>query len=64
MTLQQLERRIAGLERQLAELQYKLASVQRALSVEDTFGMFADDPGFDEMVELGRESRAKTNAED
>lgn len=60
MTIEQLEQRLSELERQFAEMQSK--SVQPPSSVEDTFGMFADDPVFDEIVELGREYRKKANA--
>jgi hypothetical protein len=34
----------------------------RALgSIEETFGMFSDDPEFNEMVRLGREFREQAN---
>ena len=32
-------------------------------SVADTFGMFREDPMFDEIVRLGREYREQANAE-
>jgi hypothetical protein len=33
-------------------------------SVEETFGMFGEDPEFDEIIRLGREYRDQVNAED
>jgi hypothetical protein len=32
--------------------------------VEETFGMFGDDPEFDEIIRLGREYRDQANTED
>jgi hypothetical protein len=63
MTLEQLERRVTDLERELAEVRSELKSMRPFSSVEETFGLFANDPGFDEMVRLGREYRDKVNAE-
>lgn len=64
MTIQQIEQRLSELERQFAEMQSQVKAVQSPSTVEDTFGMFADDPAFDEIVELGREYRKKANAGD
>jgi len=64
MTLEQLEQRVNDLERQLAELRRNVQPLGRMNSVKETFGMFADDPGFDEIVRLGREYRDQANSED
>lgn len=63
MTLEQLERKVNDLERQLAELRREMKPLRQMPSVEDTFGMFADDPEFDEIVRLGHEYREQANAE-
>lgn len=63
MTLEQLEQRVSDLERQLAELRRNVQPLGRMNSVKETFGMFADDPGFDEIVRLGREYRDQANSE-
>ena len=57
MTLQQLEQRLSDLERQVAELQREIRPLRPFPHVMDTFGMFANDPEFDEIVRLGREYR-------
>ena len=64
MTLQQLEERLRDLEREVAELRREVRPLQPLLDVKDTFGMFADDAEFDEVVRLGREYRQQVNAED
>ena len=64
MTFEQLERRVNDLERQLAELRRDVQPLGRLNSVNETFGMFGDDPEFDEIVRLGREYRDQTNSED
>lgn len=63
VTLKQLEQRVIELERQVAKLRQELKPLRPMPSVEDTFGMFADDPDFDEIVRLGREYREQANAE-
>ena len=63
MTLQELEQRVHDLERQVAELQREVRPLRPFSSVSDTFGMFANDPDFDEIVRLGREYRDQVNAE-
>ncbi len=45
------------------ELRREIKPLRPMLGVEDTFGMFADDPEFDEIVRLGREYREQANAE-
>jgi hypothetical protein len=63
MTLEQLERRVTELEREIAELRRELKPMHSLKNVAETFGMFADDPGFEEMVRLGREYRDRANSE-
>jgi hypothetical protein len=64
MTLEQLEQRVKDLERQVAELRRERMPLAPLRSVEETFGMFGDDPEFDEIVRLGREYRREANSED
>ena len=63
MTIQQLELRVLDLERQVAELQRTVKPLRPYSAVKDTFGLFADDPDFDDIVQLGREYRDAANAE-
>ena len=63
MTLPQLEQRLSDLEREVAELRQGVRPLQPLISVQDTFGMFANDPDFDEIVKLGREYRDQANSE-
>ena len=64
MTLEQLEQRVYDLERQVAELRGERRPLRPLSSVGETFGMFANDPEFDEIVRLGREYRDQVNSED
>ena len=64
MTLEQLENKVNDLERQVAQLQRALRPLRPLSRVEDTFGMFADDTDFDEVLRLGREYRDQANAEE
>lgn len=64
MTLEQLEQRVVELERQVAELRRELKPLAPLGSVQETFGMFAGDPQFDEVVRLAREYREQANSED
>ena len=61
MTQQQLERKMADLEREVAELKREIKPLRPLHSVSDTFGMFADDPDFEDVVRLGREYRDQAN---
>lgn len=63
MTLEQLERKVLDLEREVAELRGELRPLRPFNSVEETFGLFANDPDFDEIVRLGREYRGHINSE-
>ena len=59
MTVAELTKRVAALEREVTELKKQI----QAQSKDDRpwwercAGRFADDPGFEEMVRLGREYR-------
>ena len=64
MTLEQLEQRVHDLERQVAELRGELRPLRPLSGVGETFGMFAADPEFDEIVRLGREYRDRVNSKD
>jgi hypothetical protein len=64
MTLQQLEQRLIDLEREVTQLRREAGSLRPLRNVSESFGMFADDPEFDEIVRLGREYRDQVNAED
>jgi hypothetical protein len=57
MTLEQLERRVTDLEREVAELRTERKPLRPYKDMRRTFGMFANDPAFDEIVRLGREYR-------
>ena len=64
MTQQQLEQRMEELEREVAELRREIKPLRPLRSVPETFGLFADDPEFEEVVQLGREFREQVNAEE
>ena len=64
ITLEQLERKVNDLECQIVQLQQALRPLRPLSQVEDTFGIFADDPDFDEVLRLGREYRDQANGED
>ncbi len=51
-----LEERVAVLERELTEVKSKLAAPQNKDWL-STFGAFANDPLFDEIVQAGRDYR-------
>jgi hypothetical protein len=56
-----LEERVTQLERELADVKGQLTAVQHAKDWRSTFGAFADDPLFDEIVQAGREYRHAQN---
>ncbi len=64
MTLEQLEQRVENLERQVEEMRRELRPLSPLKSMDETFGMFADDPEFDEIVRQGRKYRNQANAEE
>lgn len=63
MTLEQLEQRVHDLEREVADLRRELKPLRPFANVHETFGMFANDPEFDEIVRQGREYRNQVNSE-
>jgi hypothetical protein len=63
MTLEQLAQKVNDLERQIADLRREIRPLRPLGGVEETFGMFANDPEFDQIVRLGREYRDQVNAE-
>jgi len=63
MTLEQLEIKVHQLEQRLSDIQRVLRPLSALPRVEDTFGMFADDSGFEEVLKLGREYREQANEE-
>jgi hypothetical protein len=63
-TLEQLEQRVRNLESQLAVLRVGVVPLRPSGSVCETFGMFAGDPDFDEVVRLGREYRKRADSEE
>jgi hypothetical protein len=64
MTREPLEQRVRNRESQLAELRAGVGPLRPLGSVPATFGMFANDPDFDEVVRLGREYRKRADPED
>ncbi|MGD9635066.1 MAG: hypothetical protein AB7G28_02895 [Pirellulales bacterium] len=63
MTIQQLEQRLIDLEQEVAELRREVRPLRPFSDVAETFGLFANDLGFDEVVRLGREYREQVNSE-
>ena len=61
MTLPNLEERIAILEREFEAFKLRLNPAGTATSWRETFGMFARDPDFEEVLRLGREFREEEN---
>lgn len=59
--MSELERRISDLEKEVAELRKLVATSHDRPHWRKTFGVFANDPFFDAMVERGKEWRAKAN---
>ena len=63
MTIQQLEQRVVELEKQLCTLRQQVEPLLPNGSWRNTFGMFANDDEFDEVLRLGREYREKLDEE-
>jgi hypothetical protein len=57
MSQKDLEQRVATLEEKVSQLKRLLQQSAKHKDWQKTFGMFADDPGFEEMVSRGREYR-------
>jgi len=64
MTLENLEQRVHELERQVAALRSQVKALRSFARAQTTFGIFGEDPEFDQIVRLGREYRDQVNAED
>ena len=58
-----IEERVAMLEKELLNLKQLIRSTRVEKDWRKTFGLSANDPGFDEMIRLGREIR-KQDRED
>ena len=52
-----LEKRLATLENEMSDVKQFLAKAMPKKDWRKTVGMSTDDPGFDEMIRLGREIR-------
>lgn len=59
-----LEQRVADLEKKVADLQRLTGQQVPSEEWDSTFGIFANDPEFDEIVRLGREYRDQQNRND
>ena len=60
MSNAQLEKRIAALEAEVAGLKLRAGSSASKPWWETTYGIFANDPAYDEAMRLGREYREST----
>jgi hypothetical protein len=60
---QSLEKRVADLEKQVAELASRSLTADRKKDPTRVFGIFRDDPEFDEAMRLGREYRQAQTCE-
>ncbi|TVS20964.1 MAG: hypothetical protein EA424_01320 [Planctomycetaceae bacterium] len=60
----QLEERVASLEREFAVLKQLAFCKGPERDWRSTFGMFAGDSGFDDVLRLGREFRQREGIED
>lgn len=63
MSTEALEVRVSHLESEVRALREELAKIQSRRGWRRTVGVFADDPGFWEIVRLGAEERALTRRE-
>ena len=61
MSVVELEKRVIALERELAELRKLVLMHPEESGWRKTFGVFANDPFFDAMVERGKEWREQAN---
>jgi len=64
MSLTELEERLTLLELEVQTLKTKVEPPKLDNRWLETFGTFASDPAFDDMVRLGREWRAEVNREE
>ena len=59
-----IEERVAILEKELIRLKHIIQGIRVGKDWRKTFGMSADDPGFDDMIHLGQEIRAQDQEDD
>ena len=59
-----IEERIAALEKERTDLKYILQRTGIGKDWRKTFGRSAHDPGFGELIRLGREIRARDQDDD
>ena len=59
-----IEERVAILEKELMRLKHIIQGTHVEKDWRKTFGMSANDPGFDEMIRLGREIREQDQEDD
>jgi len=59
-----IEERVATLEKELNDLKQLIQSTRVEKDWWKTFGLSADDPGFDEMIRLGRDIREQDQEDD
>ena len=59
-----IEERVATLEKEVTDLKQLVQGARGEKDWRKTFGFSANDPGFDEMIRLGREIRRRDRAEE
>ena len=59
-----IEERVATLEKELNDLKQLIQGTRVEKDWRKTFGLSANDPGFDEMIRLGREIREQDQEDD
>jgi len=59
-----IEERVAILEKELTRLKQIIQDTRVEKDWRKTFGMSANDPGFDDMIRLGREIREQDQEDD
>ncbi len=59
-----IEERVAILEKKLTHLKQTIQGTRFEKDGRKTFGMSANDPGFDDMIRLGREIREQDQEDD
>ena len=59
-----IEERVATLEKELNDLKQLIQGPRVEKDWRKTFGLSANDPGFDDMIRLGREIRKQEQEDD
>jgi hypothetical protein len=59
-----IEERVATLEKELKDLKQLIQGTHVEKDWRKTFGLSANDPGFDEMIRLGRDIREQDQEDD